>query len=135
MRVISKIYLISLIFILQGCNLTPPKNITFTNNRFKDKFNEQISQYYSKMETGEDFNKEELTILLKQYNTIQVLKHENNKTHKKYIKLFKNIYLEKVMSEFDFKISKGMVLYSDKLDMHILPSSRISENDTYNIKN
>ncbi|MBW1298200.1 hypothetical protein [Aquimarina litoralis] len=132
MKKIKKIYLI-LISIFFGCNFSSHNRLT--NSITIEQFNDQISLFFSRMETREDFNKEELTILLKQYNTIQTLENQNNKIYQNYTKSFRNNYMKKVISEFEFKISKGMGLYSRKLDMYILPSSRISENDTYTIKN
>lgn len=131
MKKIKKIYLI-LISIFFGCNLSSHNRLT--DSITIEQFNDQIVLSFSKMETGEDFKKEELIILLKQYNTIQILENQNNKIYQNYIKSFRNNYMKKVISEFEFKTSKGMGLYSQKLEMYILPASRISENDTYNIK-
>ncbi|WP_299628205.1 hypothetical protein [uncultured Tenacibaculum sp.] len=136
MKKINKnIFIILILSGLLSCSLSSQRTLKVENKMTLKQFDEKVLMYCSMMESEQDFNEKELTIILKLYNTIYTFDTLDNNNYKKYIHFFKDKYMSEIISKLEFKISKGMGLYSEKKKMHIFPSSKISTYDTYIIGN
>ncbi|WP_299272932.1 hypothetical protein [uncultured Psychroserpens sp.] len=130
----NKIVLFLFIIVIASCNNVKSKMINQNTKEISfNQLDKEVLSSIEKMKKNYNFDRNEKVILLKLYNTLHDSKVMSNENNKFFLRVFKDEYMPLIISEFDFKIGKGMALYSKTLDMHVFPSNEVTENDIYNL--
>ncbi|WP_299118114.1 hypothetical protein [uncultured Winogradskyella sp.] len=97
-------------------------------------FEKLKNKYLKKMKSNSINDSLDLIILLRASNTIRYNNiSKMKKRDVKFIELYNEKYLLKTQREFEFSVSIDTCLYSNKIDMNILPCKLIKPNDVFKI--